>query len=244
MDLNININTDQNCKVVLYDNSTYLPETSSVTAQGKFRKSDTTVLIVLQHHATDGEVTKSTILSENNVPYIQVPIEFDGWFTIHYIVLPSVEWYNRENQKEHGSAFPLYRNVYFADTSNVYKLENGKAVPAELKTIVDINTDQTTISRISKDYVSICFLRKCYINLCQQIFNSRGLTTCSNKSSVDSELVYKRDLVWMAINVIKYFTDLNQLAEVQRIIDRMNSCNGICSQASSNNTSSGCGCSK
>lgn len=245
MDLNININTDKNCKVVIYDNSEYLPESSSITAKGKFRKSDTVILVVLQHHTNNETVIKNTLLSENNVPYVQVPIEFDGWFTINFVVLPSVEWFNTEDKKQHGSAFPLYQSIYFADTDKVYKVVNGKIEEADINEVLEINSDTTTISKVSKDYVSICFLWNCYINLCKQIFNNRGLTSCNSTTSVDSELVYKRDLVWMAINVIKYFTDLNQLAEVERVIERITSCNGVCSQTTTTNISSnGCGCSK
>ena len=49
----------------------------------------------------------------------------------------------------------------------------------------------------------------------------------------------------MGITVIKYMVQFNMLAEAERIIELLESCNGICSgNPSTTNKSSGCGCSK
>ena len=46
----------------------------------------------------------------------------------------------------------------------------------------------------------------------------------------------------MAINVITYLTEQEQLAEVERITEIINSCNGICNQYTALKYENGCGC--
>ena len=245
MELNINIITDAHCKVIIEDNTEYLSETSTGISKGGFKYSDTVSVVVLQHNKTQETVVKSPTYDYQTSDYIEVPVGFDGWFTINYIVLPNKDWFDREREKSSGSALGLYDIVYFVDNGYIYKYVNGEIDGASIEEVLEVNPINTTISKTSKDYVSICFLQKCYVNLCQQIFNDRGFSQCWNKNSVDSELVYKRDLVWMAINVIKYLTEFNQLAEVERIIEQINGCNGLCkSNSTYQPASSGCGCSK
>lgn len=245
MELNINIITDAHCKVIIEDNTEYLGETSTGTSKGSFKYSDTVSVVVLQHNKTQDTVVKNPIYDYHTSDYIEVPVGFDGWFTINYLVLPNKAWFDRELEKRSGSALGLYKIVYFVDDGYIYKYVNGEIDGASIEEVLEVNPINTTISKTSKDYVSICFLQKCYVNLCQQIFNDRGFSQCWNKNSIDSELVYKRDLVWMAINVIKYLTEFNQLAEVERIIEQINGCNGLCkSNSTYQSKSSGCGCSK
>lgn len=241
MKLDININTNKHCKVIIEDKSKYLNENFTGTLKGEFKYSDTSSIIVLQHNKVQQDVIKDVIYN-NHQSNIEVPIKFDGWFTINYIVLPNRDWFEKELNKTSGSALGLYDIVYFVENDYIYKYINGKVEESNVEEILEINPINTTISITNKDYVSICFLQHCYIDLCQQIFNNRGFSQCWSKNSVDSELVYKRDLAWMAINVIKYLTECEQLNEVERIIENLQGCNGLCN--SNNVTSKGCGCSQ
>ena len=47
----------------------------------------------------------------------------------------------------------------------------------------------------------------------------------------------------MAINVIKYMVECNQLYEAERIIELLHSCNGVCGGIKTSTNSDGCGCS-
>lgn len=246
MDLNINIQTNGSCSVVIQDTTEYLPEGSTGTVKGKFKYSDTVSVDVLQynkiHNPYYSNPTYTKHSGENH--YTKIPVNSDGWFNVVHLVLPSEEWFKKEAGKTEGSALNLYSIVYYSDGSKVYKYVNGSSQETNLSEVLEINPVNTTISKISKNFVSICFLRKCYINLCQQIFNDRGFSQCQSKNNVDSELVYKRDLVWMAINVIKYLTECEQLYEVERIIESIQGCNGLCPQSNISSKVGGCGCSK
>ena len=245
MELNINITTSDKCKIVVQDVSTYLAEDFSGTVKGKFKYSDTVSIDVLQHNKTTETVYRDPIYTKHDtLQPINIPVEFDGWFDVIHLVLPSIEWFNREIDKSEGSALGLYDLVYFSDGIGIYKYLDGNVSQVTINEVLEVNPINTTISKTNRDYVSICFLRKCYINLCQQIFEDRGFSRCWNKNKVDSELIYKRDLVWMAINVIKYLTECEQLAEVERIIETIQGCNGLCVSSNLTSKTNGCGCSK
>jgi hypothetical protein len=47
MELNINIDTDKNCKVIIKDNTEYLSESFEGTQKGVFKYSDTISIAVL-----------------------------------------------------------------------------------------------------------------------------------------------------------------------------------------------------
>lgn len=245
MELSIEVITSDSCKVIVKDLSQYLPEDSSGIVKGKFKFSDTVSIDILQHNKSQESVYRNPVYSlhTSNDP-IQIPVTFDGWFTVVHVVLPSKEWVNNELSKEEGSAIGLYDIVYYSDGNSVYKYIGGSTQETTIEEILEINPVNTTISKTQKDYVSICFLRKCYINLCQQIFNSRGFSRCWDRNKIDSDLIYRRDLVWMAINVIKYLTECEQLAEVERIIETINGCNGLCVSSDVTSKTSGCGCYK
>ena len=245
MELNINVTTSDSCKIMVSDISTYLAEDFSGTVKGKFKYSDTVSIDVLQHNRTTETVYRDPIYTKHDtLQPINIPVEFDGWFDVIHLVLPSIEWFNREIDKSEGSALGLYDLVYFSDGIDIYKYLDGNVSQVTINEVLEVNPINTTISKTNRDYVSICFLRKCYINLCQQIFEDRGFSRCWNKNKVDSELIYKRDLVWMAINVIKYLTECEQLAEVERIIETIQGCNGLCVSSNLISKTNGCGCSK
>lgn len=248
MDLTINIstcNSCDNCKVTVIDKSEYLPEDYSGTVKGKFKFSDSVSVDVLQlNKSTDTEYLTPTYTEHTEQKESTLSISKDGWYSVVHLVLPSSTWFKTELEKTEGSALGLYNIVYYVENEQIYKYVNGNIQEATITEVIEINPINTTISKTSKDFVSICFLRKCYINLCQQIFNGRGFSSCWSKNKVDSELVFKRDLVWMALNVIKYLTECEQLAEVERIIETINGCNGLCNSSSSTNKTSSCGCSK
>lgn len=224
----------------------YLPESSTSTAKNKFRYSDTVSIDVLQlNKSTDYQIqTPVFTIRDSEIKPVQLSVSFDGWFTICHIVLPSAKWFDSELKKITGSAIELYGTVYYSDGHKVFKYLNNNSVEVTLDEVINRNPENTTIAIVKKDYVSVCFLRDCYINLCRQLFNSNILTECGNTNKDNCELVFQRDLIWMALNVIQYLTELQQLAEAERIIEQLGrGCNGLCKQNSQQSSKSRCGCS-
>ena len=245
MELSIKITTSDSCKVIVQDLSAYLPEDQTGIVKGKFKYSDTISIDVLQHNKSKETVYTDPVYTlHNTADPVNIPVKFDGWFTVIHLVLPTKDWFDRESSKQEGSAIGLYNIVYYSDGASIYKYVNGQSSETTIDEIIEVNPVDTTVSRTGEDYVSICFLSKCYINLCQQIFNSRGFSPCQNKNDIDSDLIFRGDLVWMAINVIKYLTECEQLAEVERIIETIKGCNGLCVSSDVTSKTSGCGCCK
>lgn len=241
MELNINLDINDNQIIVTDISQAYLDESDLSYPLNCFRKSDTQSLIIASVNKINGQEVFKTSIGDT------INIDKDGWLKIHYLVIPTKKWFLRAI--EEPNILDLYDIVYYTSKNKVYWYQTstgefGEVIkPQELLDIAQLPNVKTTISIVDADKVSICNLQKCYVNLCQQIFESRGLTQCSNKNNIDSELIYKRDLVWMAINTIEYMVDCNQLYEAERIIELLHSCNGVCSDKKVGSNGEGCGCS-
>lgn len=241
MELKINTDINKNQIIVTDVSTTYLKEDDPSFSLNCFRKSDTQSIVIASINKLKGEeVATSTI---GNI----INIDRDGWLTIYYLVLPTKEWFIRASKTP--NILDLYDIVYYVSKGNVYWYQSNTqefGQVHQLQELIDLAqlpNVKTTLSYAKADRVSIFNLEKCYINLCQQIFESRGFSQCYNKNNIDSELIYKRDLVWMAINVIKYLAECNQPYEVERIIELLYSCNGVCGDKKVRSNGKGCGCS-
>ena len=165
--------------------------------------------------------------------YIGEPANFfkldpiDGFISFWHVVLPTKAKF--DTNPEHY--------IYWSDGGKVYKKDGDNDVEVDIQEIIEINSAR--VLKHVHNFFSVYHLRKCYVSLCQKIFNDRGFDRCFN-SKVDKHLLYKRDLVWAALNVIQYMIDLNQLAEAQRLLERINGCNGLC--AGENTGEHNCGC--
>lgn len=244
----ISVLTSNSCKLYITDESNYLNESELIRAKNAFKYSETVSIDILRHNKLQEAVHKEIIISKHdNIGKIEVPVNLDGWFSIVHFVLPSKEWFDSELQYGEGSLLGIYDIVFYSDGNKIYKYKNGvdqepQEIPISYLIELNIDSGDYPVYICEQDYISICFLRKCYINLCQKIFNNRGFSHCWNKNEVDSDLMYRRDLVWMAINVIKYLTECNQLSEVERIVEILYGCNGICTSNNITSKTNGCGC--
>lgn len=243
MILNIQVETSEKCGFNIldatYGDSGYLPESSEVEEYNRFKYSETVTLIRLTLHKVKDTISNPVIYILHNTEseYIYIPTKFDGWFTLDYIVLPTLKWFEATSQKDQ------YTTIYYSDGKKIYKYFNEETVEVTEDELFERNPEDTTISRYSQDFMSICFLKKCFINLCKQIFELRGFSKCKVKGGLDDQLIFDRDLIWMTINIISYLTEFGQLSEAQRILETFEGdCNTICKKYISNNSSS-CGCS-
>lgn len=248
--MKIKICTNYNCSVnIQEDNTWYLPEDTTESIKDKFKYSDTLSIDVLQHNGIDEtKIFVPTFTKHNNENNkTSLNVSMDGWFSVVHIILPTIDWVKAEYEKNlHGLLF-AYKTVYFSDGQVIYKLTNNTSelqyTQVPLKEIIEVNTTDTTLDRTSSDYVAICYLQQCFISLCKQIFSNKNFSKCFTYSA-DNDLMYKRDLVWMTINVVKYLVEFNQLAEAERLINSIGGCNGLCKREFQQFPNRGCGCNK
>ena len=226
MTLDINIKIDNQCKLCIKPNITdYLPDDADSYLKDRFKKSDLINISTLQYNKSNEVITEQTVINDYNT---EVQVKNDGWITVSILTLPSKEWFLKEYNKTHGSALQLYDIIYFTDQTDYFKYSKSTGIVCVTQEeVLEINPVNTTIYKASKDAVVICFLQKCYINLCYQIFNNSGFSPCFNKND-NKDLKYKRDILQMALAAIKYLTEMEQLAEAQRLIEIINGCNGLC----------------
>ena len=172
---------------------------------------------ILQRNRSTGIVNELLVKETEDSQVIFKKIREDGFYTLCTIKISTDE------------RFP-----YYYKDGKFYK--NIEQVP--LQEIIDVNPEVSKVEIDYQNYFQVCRLKKCYINYCQQIFDKRLNLECKI-SDINSNLIYKRDLVWSALNVIKYMTELDQYEEAERLLERITGCNGLCDQSDSNG---GCGC--
>ena len=242
MELKINICTSDSCKVIVQDLTLDYTKESFDDDITKPKYSDTKSLIIIQKFSSEDSSIVKNFFVEHNIGediVFPIPIEFDGWFKVSYIVLPTLQWIQKYDLEDISSEYNL---VYFTNNDKIYKLSGGQYSEVTLAEIIEVNPDSnTTISKYTQDNVSICNLRKCYMDLVNKILNSNYIGRCFS-NNIDKNLIFKRDILWMALNSIKYLVEFCQFAEAQRLIERLISCNGLCSNNLTNSQKNGCGC--
>ena len=248
MKLNINIHTNNKCKIIIEDLSEYRPESSQGLVAKQFKYSETASIVIIEHiKAFENNIIDNPVIKVHDRDNITLPIKFDGYFKVQYIVIPNQQWFEQELSRESGSALNDYKIIYFTDGIYIYKYFPETKEPPRIvfaEELVERNpTEEDSISKIESEHVSICHIQKCYVDLCKQIFDKSNLAPCFSKENID-DLIYKRDLVWMTINVVTYLVSLCQLNEAERYIELINGCNGVCKQNKKSNNDMSCGCCK
>lgn len=161
-------------------------------------------------------------------------------------VKPSIQINNNEVGNEDCVTYHTFNNgdgLYevFHYVINSAAIEDGKIGGQEI-TVATLNSYIETLSPESYGFtqtltVSIYELHECYRKVANEIFKRRDI--CDTKAY--SDLIYKRDMVWMAINVINYMIDNGQTELIESLLKKLHSCHGICKTI--NKTNKGCGCS-
>lgn len=229
---------------IIVEDTTVYPQTQDWTLKS-YRKEDSGSVFVLGYHSKDKDIEYISTLyvnlnTDNSQHKIQIPK--DGWITLHQIVLPTKEFVdqNFDNIKDSKQyIFYIHKNKLYQKSK-----EGNEDSRVNIETIMSLDSEWHNTCDNEIEYISIWNLQKCLVNLCLEIFNNLGaFGKCFNSSSINDELKYKRDLVWMAIHVVKYLAKHNMKAEAARIINQIEGCNGICTQTKSTRVS-GCGCNK
>ena len=239
---NIEIQSNNNCVLTIIDTTDYQQESDTSKLNKTYKYSESCSVDVLRYNKIDKAIYKYKIYNPHTGEYsTSLPIKSDGYFTIIHLIFPTLQYIKDNNITFERNNGP----VIYTDGQSYYNyISESQIEEISIEDVIEkADEDNSTVLKAEKDFVSICLLRKCYINLCQQIFNNRGFSHCLDRSTVDNDLIYRRDLLWMAINVIEYLTECNQLNEVERIIEMLDGCNGLCLPSDITSKTNGCGCS-
>lgn len=234
---------------VTQDSNEYIPENITDTLvynqNNKFKYSETCTINVIQYVSTKDKEILETIYTEH-CSYLDeayYKVLKDGHYTIHHFILPTVDWLQEELTKQ-DNLTQDHLSIYVTDGEKVYLYNQGSLNEIDIQVLIEINDEDTTISRISIDTFSIYYLRKCYIQICKTILNTIDLKCVNNNKSME-EVIFNRDLLWMTINIIKYHVEFNDLIESQRLIELINKCGGMCQNIPATyNKNNFCGCTR
>ena len=244
MELKIDVQTGESCGFNIKDitgvsDTGYQDEFDESFKLNQFKYSDTISIAVMTVLKSDNSINQESpiFIKHDQYDYIHIPVFDDGHYQLNYIVIPTKIWAD-----EHKESYDI---IYYSDGESIYKniKDSGEEI-VPIEELIRLNADSNkTVSKIKEDYLSICFLKKCYIDICKKIFDLRGFTKCEYSGEVDTQLQYKRDLLWMSINTISYLAEFGQIEEAQRIIELIHGCNGICKSRNREIDHNGCGCS-
>ena len=230
------------------DGEEYVPEKLgdteySIVRYFNYKYSETCTINILQYNSTSSSSISSITYTDHS-SYLDeaiIPIPKDGYYTIYHIVLPTIEWLQDRLQDQEFD-LSIYSGIYVTDNHRIYKvIDNNLQECSELE-VAQINTYNTTISRCEKNIFHFYDLYNCYINLCNDIFN-KSILRCPDKNQDLKGARYNRDFIWMAINVIKFYIEREEYESAQLLLEKLDSCNGICKQQIRNGQKSQCGCS-
>lgn len=229
MILNFDIQTTDQCKLIITDKTDY-PDYSTTES---FAHEDCAHFIIINY----GTIKHVHFFDAKS---IEVPIYKDGYFKVQVICVPKEKVAKSIINTTDPSLSK--RSYFYVKGNSLYQVTLNGDVKSSIEIVEDL--DKTNTYTWDKEYISICRLKQCYINICREILdNMCQFGKCNPDIKKDSDLIFRRDVAWMAINVIEYLVKNNKLVEAGRIIDQLSGCNGICQQTTLK-TVSGCGCGK
>ena len=170
---------------------------------------------ILQLNKANGDTITQVFIKTKAEEEIKFNIGLDGYYTLCKVVVPTT----------------LNAMYYYKDGCFYKGLSE-----VELSELINVNPEISGLDISYYYYFQLCKLRKCYIKAAKAILDKRSPIRCDSKG-VDYSDIYKRDLLWSAMNTIMYLAESEQFEEAERLLERITGCNGLCE-----NTNSKCNC--
>ena len=202
-----------------------------------FKYSETCTLNIIQYKSVkNGDIILEKIYNKHTTKddIANFILNKDGYYRIYHLIIPTIEWYESLGDK----TFLEGKDIFITNGDQIFEVNDGEYTQIN-ENILTLDTNNSTISKSIRDTFSIFYLKECYIKLSKNILEN-NLNTCFNK--INREAVYNRDLIWTSLNIIKYEVELNYLYEAQIILEKLISCNSICSHTINNIKYDDCGC--
>ncbi len=160
----------------------------------------------------------------------------DGSYTINRYFIPSLEFYTAN----HTNSIYDGKDMFYMDNEIIYKIIDSTATPITVTAFINSPFSNSDVIYVSTTFISTCLTNACYFKVLSTILDINiGACEMTNKLN---ELVQLRDLIYMTLEVIKYLKDQNNITQVQKLIDALDICGGICATALYPRTFSNCGC--
>lgn len=223
------------CGIKITDTSTYLDNSTTGQVFQQFKASEIYCVDVLEKHIIGASSTYTTIIipAAGSSSFSSL---VDCWYTVHHIILPSKVYF--DTALAGGGIINTYAGFYYTDGTKFYLYANNVSTEVTITEIVTRNVENTSILKHVADYFSICSLNTCLIKLAESTLNKN--IKC--QSSLVIEDVFNRDLIWMSTYVIKYYVESGDLESALILLNKIQSCNGVCNYINETYNGSGCSC--
>lgn len=238
------------------DNDEYLNEDDEIVVSTRnYAYSHTITLNAITSIKSNGDETiqkyEIVIHDIDCIDESDMEMPIDGLYEVTHIILPNEKWLAYVIERDKG-ALTAYNLIYYYDTPSdtFMKYVDEESIPVSVEEVLKVNAlppsdvkDKThTIIRGDKNTFCLCHLNECFYRLCKNLLGELP-GRCRNKLDDIKLQIYNRDIVWMAINVIKYLIELAQYYEAQRVLEDITQCGGICKDADKTTIGgNGCGC--
>jgi hypothetical protein len=182
-------------------------------------------------------VVDNNTYANNFIPSIYQLIQ-DGTYTIKRFFIPSLEFYtaNSDNSIFDGV------DMYYTDGDQIYFIISGTPTVISILDLLNANLLTSNCISTSATFVSTCYTNQCYFKILSTLLEI-GIGACSYPDQTKyNTLLQSRDLLYMTLEIIKYLKDVNNITQIQKLIEVVDICGGVCASTLNTTSSTNCGC--
>lgn len=236
-----------NCNISItgleQDSDQYLNEPQ--VSNKNYTWEDTVTLDVIYKVGSDEEETLESyeVVPHTDIDSLEIELKKDGLYKILHIIVPTQSWFQYvcERDVQHLDSYEL---LYFFNTTDecFYKYNLGNIQKIELEEMLEVNLSITNLVVGDKYTFNLCYLKECFFKLCKYLLDNLPCE-CTTAKDFKQDIL-NRDIIWMALNVINYLIQQGNYFKAQSILERIDTCWGICSKLNNRSIdgSTGCGC--
>lgn len=187
----------------------------------------------------------SEVVPHTDVDSTVFELKHDGLYKITHIIIPTVSWLTKAKSLDPDS-LKLYTSIYYFDSTTEkwyqYNVDTQTSQEVTVSQILEVNDTGSTLIRSDSYTFNLCYLTKCNADLSIKILTDS--TLCYDNGYQYNRFL--RDMIWMGMNVIKYYLESNLYIQAQAVLEKMTGCGTICGDITGTAIEGGidCGCTK
>lgn len=207
-----------------------------------------TLNVIMAISSDETETLESySLVPHTDLDIDEITLEKDGLKRVEHIIIPTKAWFDYVYELDEPSFDSYVNGVYFVgDEDKFFKYKQGEVIEVPIKEIIEINQEDTTLVKTELHTFELCHLEECFFKLCMYLLDNMPCTDpCFNeKMKGFAGEILNRDIIWMVLNAIKYCIEQQQFFRAQKILERVETCWGICRDLDNINSTQykGCGC--
>lgn len=223
-----------------FDNDEYLDENlDTLVSVRNYAYSHSVTVNILSHISIGDPKIKTHSIVEHLDGCTDESIfkmDEDGLYEVAHIIIPNKKWFDYCTAFGDKSGLDNYQEIYIYDEteSKIVKHTDDGFIDCSIEELLKANSEDkinpsdliTTVIKSEKSTFNIYYIRKCHADICSKILNAQ-ITSCKTDSHLSQE-IFKRDVLFMAINSIKFAIDTLQFFEAHRILESIKSCVNLC----------------